>query len=117
MSAATTATGAPSGSASEVRATGYLAGCNIGVDQPPALIVNPDATTLGLLGWCWGEVSCLKSAVEALVTVEAGAIEIPDFVAAALHRLVPLESMLSHAMDRVTAEGRASVSPMQGARL
>lgn len=111
MSAATIEANAPTAPIT----AGYLAGCNIPSDEPPALIVNPDATALGLLGWCWGEVACLKSIVDALAMSEGGPIEIADLVGAALHRLEPLKSMLGHVITRVAAEGRVSASPGQGA--
>lgn len=77
---------------------GYLAENWIGLNEPdtvPAVIVNPDATPLALLAWCWGEAKHLSD-ISALLCA-SGEVDPGIFY----HRLPGLTAALEHAIERL----------------
>ena len=87
-------------------AVGHLA-CNWPESKNPALILNPKAQPLDLLAWCWGEIVSLESAVT-VMSLNAE-IDKGDMDAIILHRLLPLSSVMTAAMNelmRWQREGR-----------
>ncbi|WP_394788774.1 hypothetical protein [Rhodoferax sp.] len=69
----------------------------------PAVLVNPSASPIDLLGWCHGEVESLR-ATAAAVSIAECALRADDLNAIFYHRLVPLEAMLRHALDRLVMQ-------------
>lgn len=74
----------------------------------PAIIVNPAASPLDVLAWCWGEVESLRAAVD--VMGESGACVDGDAVSGVLlHRLAPLSAVMQDAIQAlVTAQRQAA---------
>ena len=68
--------------------------------QAPAVLANPNAGPMDLLGWCHGEVESLRATAAAVSIAECG-LKANDINAIFYHRLVPLEAMLRHALDRL----------------
>lgn len=68
----------------------------------PALQVNPAASPVALLGWCWGELASLESTAEALGGAAAG-LTGEGINAIFTHRLAPLCEVLNHAIDLINA--------------
>lgn len=64
----------------------------------PALQVNPEASPVALLGWCYGEVVSLRAVAAAVGSVECD-LEADDMNAIFSHRLGPLVEVLRHAVD------------------
>lgn len=71
----------------------------------PALIVNPNATPMDLLGWCWGEVCSLRSAASVLATA-GELIEPGDMAAIFLQRLEPLTEVMRLAVSELHSAQR-----------
>lgn len=72
----------------------------------PALQVNPAASPVALLGWCYGELVSLESIAAALGSTDSR-LSGEDVNAIFTHRLVPLREVLSHAIDLINADERA----------
>lgn len=72
----------------------------------PALQVNPDASPVALLGWCYGEVASLSATALALSVSEV-AMDGDEINAIFRHRLEPLEAVLEHAINLLRAAGDA----------
>lgn len=88
---------------------GYLAGNwpNLN-DKTPALMINPEASPLDMLAWCWGEVASMQSALDALAAAQAP-IEPGELSGIFLHRMAPLERVLSEAISALIALQGAKV--------
>lgn len=72
----------------------------------PAVQVNPAASPVALLGWCWGEVVSLR-AVAAVVGSTECELDAHEFNAIFGHRLGPLEAILNHAINLLHAADEA----------
>lgn len=69
----------------------------------PAIIVNPAASPLDVLAWCWGEVESLRAAVD--VMGESGTCVNGDAIAdVLLHRLAPLSAVMCDAIQVMVRE-------------
>lgn len=69
----------------------------------PAIIVNPAASPLDVLAWCWGEVESLRATVD--VMGESGASVDGDAIAdVLLHRLAPLSAVMHDAIQVMVRE-------------
>jgi hypothetical protein len=68
----------------------------------PAVQVNPAASPVALLGWCWGEVVSLRAVAAAVGAAECD-LEADDLNAIFNHRFAPLEVMLKHAINQLHA--------------
>lgn len=89
---------------------GFLAGNWPGYNEAtPALVVNPAASPLDLLAWCWAEVQSLSVTVSSLSGSPNG-IEPGDVSAILSHRLQPLANMLHQATTELVAEERKRAS-------
>lgn len=94
------------------RVTGCMAdNWNTLNESQPALIINPDASALDLLAWCWGEAASMEATAQMLVGGESE-LTAGDLSALFLHRLSPLVNALHHATSdllntRRAHEGRA----------
>lgn len=78
---------------------GYLAGNWPSLnDAAPALIINPEATPLDMLAWCWGEIASMHAALNVLVSL-GDPIEAGELSGIFLHRIAPVEVVLSEAID------------------
>jgi hypothetical protein len=84
-----------------VKATGYLAE-TWSEDTREALIVNPDARPVDLFTWCWGELQSVRAAVSVMHAAR-GDIEKDDMAALLFHRIEPLSSVMSLAIERLMA--------------
>ena len=83
---------------SEVNPMGFLADNWIGAQKTPALIVNPKASPMDQLAWCWSEARSLSAASSALVA-GGECIEAEEFAAMFYMRLPALTAMLEHAIN------------------
>ena len=73
----------------------------------PAIIVNPSASPLDVLAWCWGEVESLCHAVDAMG--EAGRSVDGDAISSVLfHRIAPLSQVMSNAIQRLVEAQRSA---------
>lgn len=80
---------------------GYLAENWTAYNQEnPAVIVNPKASPMDQLAWCWGEARSLSAASSALVT-GGESIDADEFGAVFYMRLPALAAMLGHAINRL----------------
>ena len=71
----------------------------------PAIIVNPAASPLDVLAWCWGEVESLRAIVD--VIGESGAGVDGNAVAdVLLHRLAPLSAVRHDAIQALVVSQR-----------
>lgn len=61
--------------------------------QCPAVVLNPKADPLDVLGWLWGEVEALLVTTRALSESQAP-LDGADLAAIFLHRLEPIESVV-----------------------
>lgn len=94
-------------------ATGYLAHNWSGFNtETAALVVNPQASLLELLGWCWGEIRSLQASAQAFDAASAagGIIEPRDFGAIFSHRLDPLVEVMTLALNELHAERQAPLA-------
>ena len=93
------------------RVIGYLAENWPGLNEnTPAVIVNPDASPLDQLAWCWGEAASLSRASS--LAVAAGEVfDTADFADIFYMRLPALADMLEHAIRRLN---RAELQRQQG---
>lgn len=66
--------------------------------KAPAVLVNPSASPMDLLGWCHGEVESLRATTEAFTCCSEVSLTTDDLYAIFHHRLVPLEAMLRHVL-------------------
>lgn len=66
--------------------------------ETPAIIVNPAASPLDVLAWCWGEVKSLRMAAEAL-SGSHESIDSDVVYAVFLHRLAPLSDVMCDAIQ------------------
>ena len=66
--------------------------------EQPAIIVNPAASPLDVLAWCWGEVKSLRLAAEGLVGSD-DALDGEVVYAVFLHRLAPLSDVMCDAIQ------------------
>ena len=98
-SAPIVAPGAPDSDAPRV--IGYSAENWIGLNEKtPAVIVNPDASPLDQLAWCWGEVASLNAAAM-VVRLGGNDLEVEDFSAIFGMRLPALAAVLTDAIHRL----------------
>lgn len=74
-------------------------------DAVPALIINPEATPVDLLAWCWGEVASMQAALNTLVSL-GEPIVAGELSALFLHRIAPIEVVLSEAIDALANAGQ-----------
>lgn len=92
--------------AKPINVLGYLAGNWPGINEEnPALIVNPQASPLDLLAWCWGEAMSLEASALAL-TAFGAEIKSGELAAIFQHRLSPLANVLGAAVDALSAQAR-----------
>lgn len=82
----------------------------------PAIIVNPSASPLDVLAWCWGEVESLRHAIDAMG--ESGRSVDGDAISSVLfHRIAPLSQVMSNAIHRlVEGERSACAKCPEGAK-
>jgi hypothetical protein len=85
------------------RVTGYLAE-TWSADTIDALIINPAARPVDLLTWCWGELQSIRAAVGVLHAAR-GELDKDDFSALIFHRIEPMASVLSLAIERLLGAG------------
>ena len=66
----------------------------------PAIIVNPNASPLDLMSWCWAELRSMEAVCDVFVS---GAQDIPigDFSASIFYRIQPLTGVLEEAMRQL----------------
>ena len=90
-----------------VNVMGYLAN-NFGSinESVPALIINPEATPLDLLGWCWGEIASMQAALDALASAGVP-IEPGELSGIFLHRIAPLERVMHEAVDALMTQHKS----------
>lgn len=89
--------------------TGYLHE-NFGhCSGEPAVIVNPKAPASSIAAWCWGEIMSLLASAEAM-TLGTEPVTTGDIAAVFLHRLRPMDGVLS----QLTAEVRAYEERLAG---
>lgn len=83
-------------------ATGYLSR-NWGAlnSEAPAIVINPSASPLDLLAWCWGEVESLHQVAK--VCDETG-MDGEALGAVFLHRLAPLSAVFCDAIQAMVRE-------------
>lgn len=83
-------------------ATGYLSR-NWGAlnSEAPAIVINPAASPLDLLAWCWGEVESLHQVAK--VCDETG-MDGEALGAVFLHRLAPLSAVFCDAIQAMVRE-------------
>jgi hypothetical protein len=81
-----------------VDAMGYLAS-NWG-NETPALILNPKATPLDMLAWCWAEIESLRSTALALSS-SSYPLDPGELSAILLHRVGPLANVMDAAMNEL----------------
>lgn len=87
-----------------VEVMGYLAGNWTSLNnKTPALILNPDASPLDLLAWCWGEIASMNASLDSLASAEAH-IEPAELSGIFLHRMAPLQSVMHEAVSFLIAE-------------
>lgn len=80
------------------RVIGYLAENWAGLnDKTPAVIVNPDATPMDQLAWCWGEAASL-SRLSSLAVAAGKDFDFGDFHDLFYMRLPALAGMLEYAI-------------------
>ena len=96
---------------------GYLTSNWVSNDnQPPAVVMNPEARPIDLLVWCWAEMESMRAAVNVLLAVE-GEINKGDFSALILYRLEPLlvvmEKTVGHLCQADLAFGKAQENQNQ----
>ena len=90
-----------------VNVMGYLASNFVNINEKvPALIINPEATPLDLLAWCWGEITSLQAALEVLASSDE-AIEPDKLSGIFLHRIEPLACVMHEAMDMLIEQKRS----------
>ena len=78
---------------------GYLAENWTAYNQEnPAVIVNPKASPMDQLAWCWGEATSLAATSSALASGNAD-VDATDFAAMFHTRLPALAAMLEHAIN------------------
>ena len=81
-----------------VNVMGYLANNFHGINEAvPALIINPEATPLDMLAWCWGEIVSMQSSLDSLASASAP-LEPGELSAIFLHRIAPLERVMHEAV-------------------
>lgn len=78
-------------------------------EETPALILNPRATPMDLLAWCWAEMQSLNATVLRLScsTVE---MEPSEVLTILNHRVGPLTNVMKQAVGELVAEDRKRVS-------
>ena len=82
-----------------VNVMGYLANNWPNLNEiSPALIINPDASPLDLLAWCWGEVASLNASLDALAAASVP-VEPGELSGIFLHRIKPLERVMHEAVS------------------
>jgi hypothetical protein len=78
--------------------------------QVPAIIVNPAASPLDVLAWCWGEVESLHQAARVFENMDSEAVS-----AIFLHRLAPLSAVFCDALQTIVRERMlAGADALQG---
>ena len=77
-------------------------------ENAPAVVVNPSASPLAVLAWCWGEVESLSQICHALAQ-SRDAIDSAAFTAGVLHRLAPVSGPMS---DAISALVRSDAQPV-----
>ena len=94
---------------------GYLAKNWVELNsEAPAIIVNPSASPLDVLAWCWGEVECLHQAADACAAA-GESIDSEALGAMFLHRLAPLSHLMRDAIQAlVNAKKQGVAVRMQG---
>ncbi|WP_395055725.1 hypothetical protein [Polaromonas sp.] len=86
-----------------VHVMGYLASNWVGAnDKNPTLILNPEATPLDMLAWCWAEIVALQATMNA-ISGRQFEIEPSDLEAIFQHRITPLASVMRVAVDELMA--------------
>jgi predicted DNA-binding transcriptional regulator AlpA len=101
MSSASTSTTDAAPEPMDVR--GHLAQNWLGFDRLPFL-VKPEARPGDLFAWCWGKVVALVAVDDVAVDAENQDISAADFLAIFVHRLRPLEAVLSHAVGTLNTQ-------------
>ena len=82
--------------------------------EEAAIIVNPAASSLDVLAWCWGEVESLRHAAIAL-SGEDECLDGEAVYAVFLHRLSPLSTVMHGAIHAlVTSEAQRQAALQQG---
>ena len=76
-------------------------------DEVPALIINPEATPLDMLAWCWGEVASLQAALNVLAASHEP-VEPGELSGIFLHRVAPLERVLDQAITNLLRQQGSS---------
>ncbi|ABM36283.1 hypothetical protein [Polaromonas naphthalenivorans] len=80
---------------------GYLAQNWINLNaRTPAVILNPEASPLDLMAWCWAELRSMQAAANALVG-GIDDIDKGDFSALIIHRIEPLANVFQQAMSQL----------------
>lgn len=98
---------------SEVNPMGYLAGNWVGANnKTSALMVNPEASPIDLLGWIGGELRSLEASCNALSDLASGentGIEFAEFEAIFIHRLAPVVRVLDLVLyELISQRGNAT---------
>jgi hypothetical protein len=73
---------------------GYLtSNWNSHDNRTPAVVINPEASPVDVLVWCWAEMESMLAAVNVLMNAE-GDINKGDFSALIFYRLDPLVAVM-----------------------
>ena len=81
-------------------------------ENAPAVVVNPSASPLAVLAWCWGEVESLSQICHALAQ-SRDAIDSAAFTAGVLHRLAPVSAPMSEAISALVRSDAQPVGAPQ----
>lgn len=78
--------------------------------EEPAIIVNPAASPLDVLAWCWGEVESLHQVAK---TCDEQGMDGEALGAVFLHRLAPLSDVLSDVIQDLWVEQKQRQAAQQ----
>lgn len=94
--------------APQLSVAGYLAGNWSGQsDGSIAVIVNPGATALQLMAWCWGELMSVAAASAALAE-STTTLDIDHHNRIYMHRLPPVVDVMERAILMLQSAGLSS---------
>jgi hypothetical protein len=84
---------------------GYLtSNWNSQDDNPPAVVLNPDARPIDVLVWCWAELESMRAAANVLIAVNDD-INKGDFSALIIYRLEPLVDVMERVISQLHVPG------------
>lgn len=91
-----------------VNVMGYLANNFSGINEiVPALIINPEATPLDMLAWCWGEIVSMQASLDSLTSASAP-LDPGELSGIFLHRMAPLERVMHEAVCALVEQQKST---------